>query len=754
MLTRMIQRHSWRSPYSWLMQHRRVWSGAGVVAGGILLLRGIGALQGLELSAYDQLVRWRPAAPTEDRVVIVKVDEEDMTDLRQWPMNDATLAAVIDRIAAQNPAAIGLDLYRDLPVEPGHAKLLAAYRQHSNLIGIQKLADNEAPRGILPPPELKDSDRVGFNNILVDADGRMRRAVIYWWANDPETGDRVAHQSLAYRLAHFYLKRSGIAGRLNPDNPSEILLGHARLSPLQSNSGAYIGIDSSGYQILANFRGPSGTIPSIPLRDLLGDRLAPDQLKDKVVLIGVMTESVKDFAYTAHSKSWTDGALPVFGVEIQAQLVSQFLDMALLGTPPIRSWPEPLEWLWIGAWALAGAAISAYWQSPTKSAITVTLLGGGLVLGCYGALLLGWWVPLVPTLLALGGSTVVIVGQLAQQQQELERSKEFLHQIIDTIPDPIFVKDRDRRWIVLNHAYSEFVGRPVAELLDQREEDVLPPEVATLSLSWDESLFRTGHSGEQESSFLDAQGKERILATKRSLHQDRAGNQFLVGVIRDITERKRMEDELKRTAAELRSYNEQLKISEDFLRYQATHDTLTGLPNRQLFYERLDRALDWARDNKLLVALLFLDLDGFKEVNDTQGHDVGDWVLKAVADRLLLSLRGSDTVARLGGDEFTIILPAIPRPDIAARVAQKVLETLAQPYDFQGTRIDITVSVGVAFYPQDSGDRDALIKCADTAMFVAKKMGKNAYHFYDSTQDPHQVDLTHDRHPAPDPPSI
>ncbi len=405
-------------------------------------------------------------------------------------------------------------------------------------------------------------------------------------------------------------------------------------------------------------------------------------------------------------------------------------------------------------WALAGAAISAYWQSPTKSAITITLLGGGLVLGSYGALLLGWWVPLVPTLLALGGSSVAIVGQLAQQQQELERSKEFLHQIIDTIPDPIFVKDRDRRWIVLNHAYSEFVGRPVAELLDQREEDVLPPEVAALSLSWDESLFRTGHSGEQESSFFDTQGQERILATKRSLHQDRAGNQFLVGVIRDITERKRMEDELKRTAAELRSYNEQLKISEDFLRYQATHDTLTGLPNRQLFYERLDRALDWARDNNLWVALLFLDLDGFKEVNDTQGHDVGDWVLKAVADRLLLSLRGSDTVARLGGDEFTIILPAIPRPDIAARVAQKVLETLAQPYDFQGTHIEITVSVGVAFYPQDSGDRDALIKCADTAMFVAKKLGKNAYHFYDSTRDPNQVDLTRDRHPAPDPPSI
>ncbi len=349
-IQRKIQRHPWRSPYprfmqqfmQQFMQSRRVWGSAGIVAGVVLLLRSLGALQGLELSAYDQLIRWRPAPPIDDRVVIVKVDEDDLVNLRQWPMSDAVLAEAIDRIAAQNPVAIGLDLYRDLPVEPGHAQLLATYRRHTNLIGIQKLPDDDAPRGILPPPELQDSDRVGFNNILVDTDGRMRRAVIYWWANDPKTGDRIAHQSLAYRLAHSYLKRSGIAGRLNPDNPSEILLGRATLLPLQPNSGAYVGIDSSGYQILANFRGPSGTIPSIPLRDLLGDRLAPDQLKDKVVLIGVMTESLKDFAYTAYSESWTEGALPVFGVEIQAQLVSQFLDLALLGTPLIRPWSEPV----------------------------------------------------------------------------------------------------------------------------------------------------------------------------------------------------------------------------------------------------------------------------------------------------------------------------------------------------------------------------------------------------------------------------
>lgn len=149
----------------------------------------------------------------------------------------------------------------------------------------------------------------------------------------------------------------------------------------------------------------------------------------------------------------------------------------------------------------------------------------------------------------------------------------------------------------------------------------------------------------------------------------------MVGVIRDLTERKLLEDELKRTAAELFRSNSELKLQEDHLRYLAYHDPLTGLPNRKLFAEQLQESVEWARNNKLLLGLLFVDLDGFKQVNDSLGHEIGDRLLMTVAQRLSNCLRGSDTVSRLGGDEFTAILRAIPKLEVAAIVAEKILAT-------------------------------------------------------------------------------
>ncbi|MBD2019934.1 GGDEF domain-containing protein, partial [Leptolyngbya sp. FACHB-36] len=123
----------------------------------------------------------------------------------------------------------------------------------------------------------------------------------------------------------------------------------------------------------------------------------------------------------------------------------------------------------------------------------------------------------------------------------------------------------------------------------------------------------------------------------------------------------------------------------------------------------------------------FLDLDGFKLINDTQGHDVGDLLLKAVARRLTGSLRGSDTVSRLGGDEFTVILPAIPTAQDAARVADKILATLAQPFEFHHHSIFVTTSIGISIYPQNGTDVETLVKDADMAMYRAKELGKNCY---------------------------
>lgn len=162
----------------------------------------------------------------------------------------------------------------------------------------------------------------------------------------------------------------------------------------------------------------------------------------------------------------------------------------------------------------------------------------------------------------------------------------------------------------------------------------------------------------------------------------------------------------------------------------AYFDALTGLPNRQLFLDRLDLALAHAQRYSEKLAVMFIDLDGFKTVNDLLGHDFGDALLRAVGRKLKECLRKSDTVARLGGDEFTCILPLIRKPKDAAVVADKILRSLASPVDVKGRRICISGSVGASIYPDDAADPEALLRAADLAMYAAKKEGKNSLRFY------------------------
>ena len=169
------------------------------------------------------------------------------------------------------------------------------------------------------------------------------------------------------------------------------------------------------------------------------------------------------------------------------------------------------------------------------------------------------------------------------------------------------------------------------------------------------------------------------------------------------------------------------KDAEDQLVHQAYHDALTGLPNRMLFHDRLTQALGLARRNHRGLAVLFLDLDQFKLVNDTLGHAAGDRLLQAVADRLRQSVRQSDTVARVGGDEFNLLLPDVGRGNQAARMAEKILATVARPMEVDGHRLYLTTSIGISLFPGDGGDAEALLTSADIAMYRAKEQGRNGY---------------------------
>ncbi len=175
-----------------------------------------------------------------------------------------------------------------------------------------------------------------------------------------------------------------------------------------------------------------------------------------------------------------------------------------------------------------------------------------------------------------------------------------------------------------------------------------------------------------------------------------------------------------------------IKQSEEQIKHQATHDALTGLPNRQLFNDRLRKALAHARRYQQKLAVMFLDLDNFKNINDSLGHQVGDLFLQEVSKRLKSSCRDSDTVARQGGDEFTLILPDIKKGEHhVVKMAQRIIETFAEPIILKGHELFARASIGITLYPNDGNDGATLLKNADMAMYKAKKKGKNSYTLFE-----------------------
>lgn len=718
---RTLRRKAWSS--------RRLWMTALAVTGCVMGARSLGVLQNSELWALDQLFQARPAEAKDTRITVVSIDDQDIQAIRDWPLPDLVMANLLEQLRSYQPRAIGLDIYREIPVGRGTAKLQQVFKTTPNLIGIEKLEDDKSV-GVLPPPILQQQGQIGFNNVVVDADNHVRRAILFW-----KVGDTL-HRSFALQLALTYLKAEGVEMQPAPGNPAHIQLGQSVFPRLQPHDGGYVRADMGGYQILTNPRSPQVPFDRVSVRQVLNGEVQPELLRDRIVLIGSTAPSLKDFFYTSHSRVVDGSPLLVSGVELHANFVSQILSAALNGRSPIQIMPGWGEWLWILSWAVVGAALSWRLRHPFQTALALLLSEGGLVGLCYLAFLGGWWIPLLPPAIALGSSVVVIISYIAFQEEELKKSKEFLNSVINAIPDPIFVKDQDHRWIVLNQAYCRFVGHPLHGLLEKTDCDVFSPEQAARLWEQDNKAFALGSEYESEEELTNTAGVTYQVATKRSLHRDAAGNVFLVGVIRDITQRKRVEDELRRTAAELVRSNAELKQAEHRLRHMAYHDSLTSLPNRELFEDRLSQCLNLAVGHQQFVAVLFLDLDGFKAINDTYGHAMGDLLLKAVAQRLLHCLRSSDTVARFGGDEFVVLLPAIPQLQDVVTVAEKITDTLSQPFALNGYTIPVTTSIGVSVYPSDAENAEALIRNADMAMYQAKGLGKNRYMLHQPAQHP------------------
>ena len=274
-------------------------------------------------------------------------------------------------------------------------------------------------------------------------------------------------------------------------------------------------------------------------------------------------------------------------------------------------------------------------------------------------------------------------------------------------------------FLQVNPAWCRFLGYSPEEILKMRVEDVTHPE----DLAVTRALYEEVRQGARrffsyDKRFVHRSGRDVWGAVTVAWLLDEEGRpDYAVGLAQDITERK---------LAELR-----LTENEERFKHLAHHDSLTGLPNRLLFADRLHHAMSRARRSGKLLALLFFDLDRFKAINDTHGHEGGDEVLRAVAQRLTALVRDADTVARFGGDEFIILMEDVTDTADVEHLAGKILAGLAQPLALGEQTLTLTTSIGISIFPRDGVDAETLIKHADDAMFRAKHQGRNLFVFHD-----------------------
>jgi len=310
-------------------------------------------------------------------------------------------------------------------------------------------------------------------------------------------------------------------------------------------------------------------------------------------------------------------------------------------------------------------------------------------------------------------------SELSLTNAELIDTNQRLDAIIQSSPLAIYTRDLDSNVLTWNPAAELMFGWRAAEIIG-KPVLTIPAEKAGEA----ENLRLGVLSGEtivqKELVRQRRDGSPINISLTASPLRDQSGQLYgYLTIVADITERKRAEHKI------------------EFLAY---HDALTGLPNRLLVQDRFLQARAHADRDKSKVALLFLDLDNFKTINDSLGHSVGDALLQQIASRLSECVRDTDTISRQGGDEFLIVLPDLPDSDACAPVLVKVMERLQDPFDADGHELSTSASIGIALYPDDGKDFDTLLKKADMAMYRAKDSGRNAYHFFDEQMNVEAVE--------------
>lgn len=413
----------------------------------VVLLRLGGSLQFLEWAAFDTFMRLRPKEAIDKRVLIVGINEADIRRIKKYPIPDKELALLLKKLYTYQPGVIGLDIFRDLPQEPGHKEFVQVLKETKNLIAVEKALPDISGATVSQPP-IVSPEQIGFSDALIDRDGKQRRSLL--------GSSNINNQwrfSFPLQLARVYLNTKKIFLENVDDDVYGMRFAGVKLPRFLSNHGSYIHADAGGSQILINFRNRNTPFDIVSLSDVLAGRVEANRIRDKIVLIGMTSPSVKDYAISSAINS-RNSAL-IYGVEIQAHVVSQIVSAVLDKRKMLNSWADSWEYLWIVAWGIIGIGLGRFIRSPWKIIIYVTIANLFLLAACYGLLLLGWWIPFVPAfmLLALNYSAALVAFYKYDEALQLRIQDRQL--VIDQAFDAIHSQPLQKLSMMLRKAQSE-----------------------------------------------------------------------------------------------------------------------------------------------------------------------------------------------------------------------------------------------------------------------------------------------------------
>jgi CHASE2 domain-containing sensor protein/two-component sensor histidine kinase len=379
------------------------------VIAGLLILRGFGFMQSLELMAFDQMLRSRPQESTDDRIVIIGIQEGDLHRLQSYPVADRILAQTIQSIAVLQPAAIGIDIFRDFAVPPGQKELQQVIQSTPNLFMAYRHTADDAGVSVAAPA-IATPDQQGFVDVPLDRDGNLRRMLLGFQDNH-----EASHIALSVQLATTFLARNQQELQVT-DTGLQV---HDRVYPfITPQFGAYQKINAGGDQVMLNPRNHPQPFRQFSLADVQQGRLKAADVQGKVVLLGLTAISIKDTVNAMAVRQ--PHHRQVNGVELQAHAVSQLISAMADRRPLIQSWSNPSEILWIVSCGIMGLILGRFSRSPLQTFSGIIIGLGAIIALSYGLLIIGWWIPIVPAALAFfANAGGFVVAQIYQHEQDL-----------------------------------------------------------------------------------------------------------------------------------------------------------------------------------------------------------------------------------------------------------------------------------------------------------------------------------------------